>query len=80
MLLDKCSCLNCMSEGCPFVLNDYSIIFAPCFSHPLPCLQVDKLKGEKFAEQNGAIFAETSALSASNVDGLFVEIGELNPI
>ena len=69
-----------MSEGYPLVLNDYTIIFAPCFSHPLPCLQVDKLEGEEFAEQNGAIFAETSAVDASNVERLFIEIGELNPI
>ena len=41
---------------------------------------VDKLEGEEFAEQNGAIFTETSALNASNVDGLFIEISEPKPI
>ena len=56
------------------------LLLAPCFSYPLPCLQVDKLEGERFAEQNGAIFAETSAKDASSVEGLFIEIGELNPI
>ena len=51
-----------------------------CLSYLLPYLQVDKLEGEEFAEQNGAIFTETSALNASNVDGLFIEISEPKPI
>ena len=56
------------------------LLLAPCFSYPLPCLQVDELEGERFAEQNGAMFAETSAVDASNVERLFIEICELNPI
>jgi hypothetical protein len=39
--------------------------------------QVRRHEGEEVAEHNTALFIETSALTASNVEELFVEISEL---
>ena len=38
--------------------------------------KITREDGEEFAEQNLALFAETSALTASNVEEIFIEISE----
>ena len=44
--------------------------------------KIRRQDGEEFAEQNLALFAETSALTASNVEEIFIEISEFvcNPV
>ena len=37
--------------------------------------QISTTEGQNFAQEIGAIFSETSALTATNVEWLFVEIG-----
>lgn len=38
--------------------------------------QISTTEGQTFAQEIGAIFSETSALTATNVEWLFVEIGQ----
>ena len=40
------------------------------------CPQIPYSKGEQYAAQVNAIFTETSALEATNVEELFVQISE----
>lgn len=39
-------------------------------------MQISTEEGKGFAEEIGAVFSETSALTATNVAELFVEIGK----
>lgn len=37
--------------------------------------QISTTDGQSFAQEIGAVFSETSALTATNVESLFIEIG-----
>lgn len=39
-------------------------------------LQISYAQGKEFAEKVNAIFFETSALKATNIEEIFVEVGE----
>lgn len=47
--------------------------------HPVP-IQISFSKGEQYAQQVNAIFVETSALEATNVEEVFVHISELKSL
>ena len=38
-------------------------------------IQISTSEGQHFADEIGAVFSETSALTATNVEWLFIEIG-----
>lgn len=38
--------------------------------------QISTSEGQNFAQEIGAVFSETSALTATNVEWLFIEIGQ----
>lgn len=61
-----------LSDNCP---NNIIFAIAANKSDLYEQEAVDEIEARKYAKEAGAIFAKTSALDASGIDNLFIEIG-----